>query len=104
LPAAPFKTSTWNNAVVVVTNSIISGVEHTIVTSKQFCTNPASNILNVHFSMATQLQIFNLQGKLIRSVKVNPVAEIDISALEKALYLVKAINDEGIFTAKFIKN
>jgi sialate O-acetylesterase len=103
LPATPFKTSTWNNAIVV-NNSIISGVEHTNLTSKQICKNPANNVLNVHFSMTTQLQIFNLQGKLIRSVKVNPVAEMDISALENALYLVKAINDEGIFTAKFIKN
>jgi len=66
--------------------------------------NPANEKIYVECRKGACLEIFNLQGELLKRVKTNgEIAEIGISSFPKGLYLIRKIMPEGTCTGKFIK-
>jgi hypothetical protein len=68
--------------------------------------NPVKNELSISTnSNAFNLQIFNLQGKLMHSSYSNGSAlTVDVQRFENGLYLIQGLNDGSIlFQDKFIK-
>ncbi len=71
--------------------------------------NPAANSFSIHFAnnnfVNAQLDIFNIEGKLLLNKSINSEVElVDISTLPVGIYLVKITNNDQIFTERLIKN
>ncbi|MFH0755882.1 MAG: right-handed parallel beta-helix repeat-containing protein [Bacteroidota bacterium] len=67
--------------------------------------NPAHDVIHVvtNEDMENQLSIYDLSGKRVFSqVFCNNPGTVDVSFLEKGVYLIKIINDQGAMSAKFI--
>lgn len=68
--------------------------------------NPANEFLNIHANgndILEQIDIFNLAGQLVSSVKVENSnhKEIDLSQFQNGLYLARVVSFNGISTSKF---
>jgi Secretion system C-terminal sorting domain len=64
--------------------------------------NPATSKISVSTTAKiSNIEVFDLTGKKVLSSKSN---EIDIAALQKGLYLIKANTQNGSQTQKFVKN
>lgn len=71
--------------------------------------NPASNVLNINTknnNAINQVQITDLNGRIIRNVNISGVAEtqINIADLNTGVYFVKVSSDLGVGTTKVVKN
>jgi hypothetical protein len=67
--------------------------------------NPATNILNIETSPATDISILDVSGRIV-PVKINSengLYSVDISHLPQGLYLVKTIDNQGTNTQLFMK-
>jgi hypothetical protein len=70
--------------------------------------NPAHGTANLYIGNAAQalsIQLFNLNGQLLRQWSVTPgqtTLPVDVSALAKGLYTVKAISTTGIVIQKLV--
>lgn len=71
-----------------------------------FYPNPANNFLNIKLTKEnTLIQIYDLSGRIRISLKTQSSVEtIDISTLEKGVYILKTIEGNELKTAKFIVN
>ena len=68
--------------------------------------NPATDKLTVIASEAKQseISIYNIQGQtLIQQALQKTKTDIDISALPKAMYILKIENTDGVWVKKFVK-
>ncbi len=71
--------------------------------------NPASNILKIDLNQnrlldKTSVSIYSIQGQLlIQQSLLKDIAELDISALEKGIYILKLKGIENIGVARFVK-
>lgn len=67
--------------------------------------NPVNDILNFKGNDSIRtVEVYDLTGKLILDHSANAILSIDLSALPKAAYVVKAITDRGVNAFKVIKN
>ncbi len=57
--------------------------------------NPASTNLNIEISESANIQIFDLQGRVIceKNVNANEIMELSIDGLKNGIYILKAINN-----------
>ena len=67
--------------------------------------NPTSKYLSLETNQSeiTSVEIYNLQGKLMLQQKSTQLTNIDVSLLNKGIYLVKVTSPEGELTKKFVK-
>jgi len=66
--------------------------------------NPATETITFEFPQKATLEIFNMQGKLIRTIVTESnKTSIDISTFPCGMYFVKGITEQGIAIRKFIK-
>ena len=70
-----------------------------------FSPNPANNVLNLKASKAiSEIDIFNVMGQQVSSKSINALnSTLDISALNKGIYVMNATIDGNIGTYRFIK-
>ena len=65
--------------------------------------NPTSNMLYVsNMSGANLISIFDLNGKLVIKEKLSE-EQINVSSLQKGIYIIKIENKNNIFSHKFVK-
>ena len=62
--------------------------------------NPTNGILNIGNENLTKIQIFDLTGSIIK--EFNPSSQINLSNLDKGIYLIKLISEDGILTDKIL--
>ncbi len=70
--------------------------------------NPADNVINISNKNNTtlnQVQVTDLNGRVVKSINANGVAttQINIADLTSGVYFLKATNSQGVGTTKFIK-
>jgi pimeloyl-ACP methyl ester carboxylesterase len=66
--------------------------------------NPVTNILTVKAPPKSQLEICNVEGQQIQAfVAADGKTKIDVSAFPRGVFLIKAINENGIAVMKFVK-
>lgn len=66
--------------------------------------NPANNQLNVVVDNSSTIEVFSITGqKLMTVAESNKNQTIDISGLGSGVYILKATNEKGVFTKRFIK-
>jgi hypothetical protein len=93
---------------------IVSGVNQTLSTTNfnvnliNIYPNPTSNILFVNTSDVTvsQYEVYDLQGRLVKSAKVNDLKsfDIDLNDIFSGMYLVQIYSNNGVSSHKIIKN
>ncbi|RLD43344.1 MAG: hypothetical protein DRI89_04900 [Bacteroidetes bacterium] len=71
--------------------------------------NPASNLIEIHFPVAvleSQIEIYSLNGEIVSSFVTDPspskTTAYNINQLKAGIYFVKAINQNDVFSGKFI--
>lgn len=91
-------------------NFIITGIENNNNSvSFNVLPNPAENIINVIIDNVTGFQngildIYDIQGQLLKQQQVlQNNLRIDISKLEKGVYLIKVKTEKGIAVKRFVK-
>ncbi|WP_121665294.1 T9SS type A sorting domain-containing protein [Mesonia aquimarina] len=62
--------------------------------------NPSEGLVNIQNSSLIKIQIFNLNGKLIKECK--PDNEIDLSEISKGVYLIKLFSEKNVSLEKLI--
>lgn len=66
--------------------------------------NPSSGYLSIELPLNSELEIINLNGKIIRRlVADSETITIDISGLSKGLYVLNITSDNKTITKKVIK-
>ncbi len=69
-----------------------------------FFPNPSNNYITIETQQTSSLDIFNLEGQLLKTIfKVGNNTTIDISDLLAGVYFIKATSEKGIIMSKFIK-
>ncbi len=69
--------------------------------------NPVVTVLNIGNTMdVSQVEVFDVTGKLVRTVEVASAQQItiDVAELQTGVYIINVKNDKGIQTSKFVKN
>jgi sialate O-acetylesterase len=106
LPAAPFNTLTWNNAVNLT--GLVSGIDDVNVDDNTFSISVLKDKLILYSSYNIQsADIYDVSGKIIlknRFANENN-AEINTKGLHDGIYIVKVKTTEGLeIIRKFIQN
>ncbi|MBZ9777338.1 T9SS type A sorting domain-containing protein [Psychroflexus sp. CAK8W] len=83
--------------------------EFNLVNSVRLYPNPASDILNLDVSgdsSISEVELFSMLGQKMNSdfITTDKGIQLDVSALNTGLYLVKIKTENGITTRRFIKN
>lgn len=69
--------------------------------------NPVNNVINFTnnaSAMVSLVQITDMNGRIIKSVKLNATAgEVSVSDLSSGIYMMKITSDQGIATKKIVK-
>jgi len=100
-------TNLYNDTTIVGTNYIginvtmyPSGVEDNKLEELHLYPNPANNIVNIRSTKDSDINIYSIEGKFVKTTRINKGANsIDISDFTEGMYLV--ISD-GFLPAKFI--
>lgn len=90
----------------VLTESTITLSNEAFDISSIFISNPVSNELSIKGlgSNVKHVSIFSLLGQEVLSNDVNSQSvNLDVSALDRGMYLVKLSSDKGSFTKKIVK-
>lgn len=69
--------------------------------------NPVTTSLNLfNISDATQIDVYDITGKLVRTLQLELVQDIsiDVAELQSGVYIVSVFNNTGVQTTKFVKN
>jgi len=84
----------------------IAGVDENQMANVSIYPNPAHNFLNINCEDMTSLEIFSIDGKLIKMMPVaGDEAQIDISDLESGMYIYSILSENNKFAkGKFVKN
>ena len=62
--------------------------------------NPVSSKLNVVVKIPSTFELYNIEGQLVRKVKVERSALVNVSDLTKGLYIAKIIDENGMAQTK----
>jgi hypothetical protein len=66
--------------------------------------NPVSDNLTIETPQKAAIEIFNIEGQLIRSIAANNVTTtIDVSGFASGIYFIRAIMEKGVAVKKFVK-
>jgi hypothetical protein len=78
--------------------------EHEINNDLVIQPNPATNSLTVECLTASEIEILNAEGQVIKILKIKDShTSIDVSGFSRGIYLIKVITAKGIVVKKFIK-
>lgn len=107
LPAGNYSITKNNVANLFYIKTAYSNLSSNIYTKNDFILfpNPVSNELNILINnelMIENISVFDLTGKLIKSVNGN-VNSIDMSDLMSGNYFVRIITNDGIYNKKVLK-
>jgi hypothetical protein len=85
------------------------GQDDYLVNSVRIYPNPATDFLNlggVNNSSISDVEIYSMLGQKLNSdfITTEKGIQLDVSALNTGLYLVKIKTEKGITTRRFIKN
>lgn len=85
----------------------VSGLSNqNLVTPLRIYPNPSTNTLNMEIltSETFELEIFSSNGQLIKKLtKISSNSEIDVNTLKNGIYIIRILNDDQVWTKKFIK-
>jgi len=86
-----------------------SGTEENLAAALAVYPNPANNVINVSNAeniLVNGIQIVDLNGRTVKSVKYDGVteAQVNISDLANGMYLMTVSSDKGSMTKKIVKN
>jgi hypothetical protein len=65
--------------------------------------NPVADKLTIESPQRATIEIFNMEGQVIKIIASNNKAIINVSTLPNGLYFVKVKTEKGIFIKKFVK-
>lgn len=101
-----FGVATLFDKIKIVKDSLVTNLDYkTTSFLKIFPTNTSTKLyLIFQKPISTEVQIFSVDGKLIKKLKLNSDTEINVRDLSKGIYILKAesINKENL-TFKFVK-
>lgn len=82
-----------------------SGIDETLLNSPIYIyPNPAKNDINIDISLKAIIEIYNIQGQLLKIIVVNDKkTSVDISNFSSGMYFVKVKTEQGIAIKKFTK-
>jgi len=86
--------------------SSISGIDDNQKPDSQFniYPNPANDYITIEANFSSEIEIFNIQGQLIKSMDTNgDKTNIDISGFSRGMYFVKLKSEKNIEVKKFMK-
>ena len=66
--------------------------------------NPTSDLVNIETTEATQIELLDLQGRLLQSFTVNGLYTLPLSAYSQGTYVLKLKMQEGTQTIKVVKH
>lgn len=92
----------WENELLVPTS-----VEESDYLSLSVSPNPATDFLTIQLPSATshavEVDLFDLQGRLMGRQSISVGQSIDLEGLPSGMYWVKTAVDNGIYVGKFVK-
>lgn len=94
-----------SNVSVAIEDNCILGTQNEVLNSVKFYPNPVTD--QIYFSENLQIQnyqILNVEGKVVRSENVLILKSLEVSTLEKGVYLLKLKTKKGDLVHRFIKN
>jgi hypothetical protein len=66
--------------------------------------NPATNTLTIETPTKATIEIINIQGQIIKTLKTSEgITHVDVSALPGGVYIIKLNTGEGSLVRKFVK-
>ena len=86
--------------------SVSAGVEQFELNNDQLTIypNPASDNLEIITQPKSTIEILNIEGQLIKSLKLTDgKTELDVSDFASGVYIIRAMTDKGIMMKKFVK-
>ena len=92
-----------------VSTTLTAGVKDALASQFSVFPNPATNVINVSNNnniLVDGIQIVDLNGRTVKSVKFDGVAsaEVNISDLSSGMYMMTVSSDKGTMTKKIVKN
>lgn len=84
----------------------VNDIDNTLSESIKLYPNPANDVINLSTSNSlsiNKLEIIDINGRKIKSIKNIINKEINISDLNKGLYLINIYSTDGMVTKKIIK-
>ncbi|MCX6309070.1 MAG: T9SS type A sorting domain-containing protein [Bacteroidia bacterium] len=96
LPAAPFKTDTWNNSIII--SSVLSAVDVVNSQHHTIYPNPVKDILFIESSeVMKSVYIHNVSGKIIlkKNVENKSKVELNTSSFQPGIYLIRVHEKSG---------
>lgn len=91
-----------NGKIYITTNAAATSIDNNKSTEINVFPNPANDFINIKLnSKINKVEVYDLNGSL---VLVGDSAELNIKALNNGMYMMKAITDLGVYTARFVKN
>jgi hypothetical protein len=85
----------------VVASTIVSLVENDLEFS--LYPNPVTSILTLSGVELEKAEIYSVNGKLVRTISLNAINNIDVSDLEKGAYILKVTSNNKVGVTRFIK-
>ena len=96
LPAAPFKTDTWNNAINIL--SVISAVDNVSSQNQLIYPNPVKDLLFVESTdIIKSVEVYDVSGKTIlkKTDENKSRLELNMSQFQHGIYFLKVIEKSG---------
>ncbi|MFZ4582381.1 MAG: T9SS type A sorting domain-containing protein, partial [Paludibacter sp.] len=96
LPAVPFKTDSWNNAINIL--SVTTAVDEVNFQNQLVYTNPVKDILFVESTdIIKSVEVYDVSGKLIlkKNIENNSKAELNTTNFQCGIYILKVIENNG---------
>ncbi len=70
----------------------------------QIFPNPATTSITIQTPQASTIEIFNLEGQILRTIKQTELkTSIDVSQLPAGIYFIRATSEKGADVRKFVK-
>ena len=96
-----------DNWLLKIVNNVVQGTSENAHIEDAFLAypNPASDIINLQFSKATnrQVQVFDIEGRLVyESSYDQTLVNIDLHRFNQGIYTIKVVDQNGLYQAKRI--
>ena len=65
--------------------------------------NPVNSTFTLSGLNLEKVEIYSINGKLIRSISLNTINSVDVSDLEKGAYILKVTSNNKVGITRFIK-